>query len=683
MNSKLPTNKLEKETSPYLKQHASNPVDWYPWGEEAFKKAQRENKPIFLSIGYSTCHWCHVMAHESFEDTEVAEALNRSFISIKVDREERPDIDSVYMKAAVLATGKGGWPLTIIMTPDKIPFFTATYIPKNSRYGMMGLTELLETLDRMWKSDRQKLLNSASSIKDALNSLSKSEVGDSIDEGMVDRAFHHFSTSFDEKWGGFGGAPKFPSPHNIIFLLRQWWRTGNKGSLKMATTSLKKMRYSGLYDHIGGGFHRYSTDVEWRLPHFEKMLYDQAMMALAYTEGYLATKDPIFKETVEGVLEYVQRDMTSSDGGFYSAENADSDGEEGKFYVWTEKEITSIFGRSNSEKFLKAFDIRKEGNFKDEATGKMDGKNVLYLQGDIYDPDLKKMLETLRSERDKRIRPSQDDKILTDWNSLMISAFSKAYQAFGRNIYLEIAQKAMERIKERSLSRDGAVMHLIKPNNKSVPGFLDDHSFLLNALLDLYESDLNPVHLEDAVKVAISMIGQFMDKDRSGFFLTSEDGEELLVREKEAYDGAMPSGNSIAMSSLIRLSRMTGETNFEEIASETGKNFTSDLQRAPWGFTQMLSAFMHGQGPSREIVISGELTDPLTEEMLGIVREAYLPNKVILLREPNDNRIEQISPFTKDNIQIDGKTTAYVCQGWKCDVPTNDPDRLRSFLARN
>jgi uncharacterized protein YyaL (SSP411 family) len=447
----------------------------------------------------------------------------------------------------------------------------------------------------------------------------------------------------------------------------------------MASKTLMKMRMSGLYDHVGGGSHRYSTDKEWRLPHFEKMLYDQAMMVMAYIEGYLATKDEVFRDTAEGILEYVIRDMTSLNGGFYSAENADSEGEEGKFYIWTEKEITSILGKT-SDKFLKAFDIRKEGNFRYEATGKMAGANVLYLQGDIH-PDLKRMLELLRKQREKRIRPSLDNKILTDWNSLMISAFARAYQLFGKQVYLDTAERAMDLIKDSVLSDESDVKHLFKGGGKDIDGFLDDQSFLLNALLDLYEADFDPEHLDDAVKIASSMIDRFLDKENGGFFFTPDHGEELLIREKEAYDGAMPSGNSMAMTALIRLSRMTGETRFEEIAVNIGKAFTADLEKAPWGFSQMLSGFMHGQGPSKEIVIVGSKTNKKTEEMVDIARKTYFPNKVVILKDPRDKNLENIAPFTMDIVQIDGKPTAYACQGWNCDIPTTDPEILRRSLS--
>ncbi|MGA1819723.1 MAG: thioredoxin domain-containing protein [Thermoplasmatota archaeon] len=672
-------NHLAGESSPYLKQHVHNPVDWYPWGSRAFMKAMNEDRPIFLSIGYSTCHWCHVMAHESFEDPEVAEKMNRTFVSIKVDREERPDIDSVYMKASVLATGKGGWPLTVLMTPKGEPFFVATYIPKRGRYGMTGLLDLLDAVERMWSGEREKLLESADSIREALRSSSMGTSGRGVDEGMVEKAFLHFKGGFDRENGGFGGAPKFPSPHNMIFLLRHWWRTGNRDSLDMAVLTLKKMRSGGIHDHIGGGFHRYSTDGEWRLPHFEKMLYDQAMMVMAYTEGYLSTGDPIFKETVEGTIEYVLRDLRSPEGGFYSAEDADSEGEEGKYYVWTMKEVHAVLGVKTGKTFCDLFDIREGGNFRDEATGRTSGANVLYLKGDPAEIDLNGMMKALFAEREKRQRPSLDDKIMVDWNSLMISALSRAYQVFGRREYLDAAVRAADLILD-SMVRDGKVEHVLGNGEGGGNGFIDDHAFLLNALLDLYESNFDARYLREAMKIADGMMGRFRDPENGGFFISPVDGEELLVREKEAYDGAYPSGNSVAMSGLVRLSRMTGVTIYEEEAFEIGKAFTSDLERAPWGFTQMLSAFMHASGPAREIVIAGKRNSSDTGEMLKVIRGTYFPGRVVLLKEPWDDELPKIAPFTAESIPLEGKTTAYVCQGWNCDVPATDPESLAARL---
>jgi len=676
-------NRLANETSPYLLQHAENPVDWYPWSPEAFEKARKEDKPIFLSIGYSTCHWCHVMAHESFEDSEVARKMNRTFVSIKVDREERPDIDSVYMKAAALATGRGGWPLTVIMTPDRKPFFLATYIPKNSRYGMTGLLDLIDTVSGMWKDHRDELLSSAESIVDALNQRQARGEEKEIDEGMVERAFLHFQGSFDRDNGGFGRAPKFPSPHQLIFLIRHWWRTGNMASLEMATTTLRKMRMGGIYDHVGGGFHRYSTDPEWILPHFEKMLYDQALHTLAYTEAFLATGDPVFKETAISTLDYVLRDLRSPEGGFYSSEDADSEGVEGKFYTWKPEEIHNVLGTEAGDKLIEAYKVKKDGNFHDESTGKKSGTNVLHLKGPVKEGVFEPMLEKLRLEREKRVRPSRDEKILTDWNSLMISALSRAYQAFGDPGHLDAAVKAAEMIWTALRDNNGRLLHSYKDGGAAIRGFLEDHSYLLNGLLDLYESTFDITYLERAVETANMMIDLFGDKE-GGFYQSPRDGEDLLVREKEAYDGAAPSGNSMASYGLLRLARMTGQTSYEKLSSLCGKSFIRDIEGAPWGFTHMLSSYMHGEGPAREIVIAGKKNDPATIQMIEVVRSTYLPNKVVLLKEPGPagDRLSVIAPFTKESEPIGGKNTGYVCQGWNCDVPTTDINRFSESLKR-
>jgi uncharacterized protein YyaL (SSP411 family) len=622
------------------------------------------------------------MAHESFEDREIAERMNRTFVSIKVDREERPDIDSVYMKAAALATGKGGWPLTVMMTPDRKPFFLATYIPKGSRYGMTGLLDLIDAVDGMWKDRRDELLTSAESIAEALKLQKGARGSKEIDDGMVERAYLHFQGSFDSDNGGFGRAPKFPSPHQLIFLIRHWWRTGNMTSLEMATDTLRKMRWGGIYDHVGGGFHRYSTDSEWLLPHFEKMLYDQAMHAMAYTEAFLATGDPLFKETAMGTLEYVLRDLSSPEGGFYSSEDADSEGVEGKFYTWRPEDIHRVLGVDAGNRLMEAFNVKPEGNYLDESTGRKSGSNVLHLAGPFKERVFEPMLQKLRLERDKRVRPSRDEKVLTDWNGLMISALSRSYQAFGDEGHLNAAVKAAEMIWTDLRDEDGRILHSCKDGKSAIRGFLEDHSYLLNGLIDLYESTFDITYLERAMETANMMIDLFADR-KGGFFQSPRDGEELLSKEKEAYDGAAPSGNSMAAHGLLRLARMTGQTGYEDLSTLCGKTFSGDLEGAPWGFTQLLSSYMHGSGPAREIVIAGNREDLDTLRMLKVIRSIYLPNKVVLLREPGTKggRLSVIAPFTKDTEPIEGRTTAYVCQGWNCDVPTTDVDKLAENLA--
>ena len=452
-----PTNRLAQEKSPYLLQHASNPVDWYPWGDEAFEKAKQGDKPVFLSIGYSTCHWCHVMAHESFENPKIAALMNDAFINIKVDREERPDIDSLYMAVAQMMTGSGGWPLTILMTPNKRPFFVATYIPPESRFGRIGMTELVPELSRMWKQEREHLDTITENIQRSLEASVTGTIGAELDEGVLEMVYDHLVERFDQKYGGFGFRPKFPSPHNLLFLLRYWKRSGSTEALQMVETTLHAMRHGGLFDHVGYGFHRYSTDSKWLLPHFEKMLYDQATLTHAYTEAYQATKNPTYADTVHEILTYVQRDLTSPEGGFYSAEDADSEGEEGKFYVWTEEEVRQILPPDEAELFLEIYNFKPDGNFLEEATGKRLGTNIPHLKQTLEAEakarktslkTLKIQLEEARQQlfkaREKRVHPYKDDKILADWNGLMIAGFAKAARVFGEAKYSETAKTAAE-----------------------------------------------------------------------------------------------------------------------------------------------------------------------------------------------------------------------------------------------
>ncbi len=674
-------NHLKNEKSPYLRQHRENPVDWHPWGDDAFHKAKTEDKPIFLSIGYSTCHWCHVMAHESFEDKKVADIMNDIFVPIKVDREERPDIDAVYMKAALLATGRGGWPLSIFMTPEGEPFFAATYIPKSSRYGMMGLMDLMERIDHLWKHSRDELLSSSREIVKALKNQGDGE-GGGLKPKILDKAFKTFGGRFDEQFGGYGNAPKFPSPHQMLYLLRYYSKTRDQDSLKMAERTLRAIFSGGINDHVGGGFHRYSTDRKWLVPHFEKMLYDQAMLVMAFTEAYLATGENLFKHAVERTVEYLRRDMTSPEGLFYSAEDADSEGEEGKFYVWSHDQIISILGKKEGKRFADHFNVEKRGNYHDEATGSILGKNILHLDAGSAPGEFQDHLEILRKEREKRVRPSRDEKILADWNALMISALSRAGSSLGNDDYVKMAEKAMKAL-ESNLKEKQQWYHRYIEGEKAVHAMLDDIAFLSLAYLDLYEATFEMEYLKSGIGMVDTLASEFRDEENGGFFQTSEDGEVLISREKEGYDGAMPSGNSAAAMALVRVSRMTGRTEYEEIAERTFFNFSGDIERAPTGFAMMLSAYMHAVGPSREIVISGDREARETKEMIEAVRTSFYPAKVILLKEkgPKGRELEKLAPFTKENEPLEGKSTAYVCEGWNCEIPTTDPKALEDSLG--
>ncbi|MCU0799123.1 MAG: thioredoxin domain-containing protein [Candidatus Thermoplasmatota archaeon] len=674
-------NHLEGTKDPYLLQHVGNPVDWYPWGEEAFRRARELDRPIFLSIGYSTCHWCHVMAHESFEDGTVAEAMNRTFVSIKVDREERPDLDAVFMKAAHLAIGKGGWPLTVVMTPEKEPFFFGTYLPRTARFGTMGMLDLCSAVERIWKDNRSELLSTVQSIKEVvLRSKSAKKVD--IGEGTLKDAFSALAHSYDTVNGGFGDRPKFPSPHQLIFLIRYWWATGEEKALDMAVGTLKAMRHGGLFDHVGGGFHRYSTDEKWVLPHFEKMLYDQAMMVLAYTEAYQATGEPLFKDTIERTVLYMIEDLRGDDDLFMSSEDADSEGEEGLFYLWTTSEAEKVLGKARASEFIKAFSMSLKGNFREESTQRRTGRNVLHFGGPGDILGFRSDLEKLRAVRKHRIRPFRDDKVLLDWNALAVSALSRAGSVLGREDLIGQAKRTMDALLADMRSDGGGPLHSMVGGKASVDGFLDDHAFLIQGLLDLYEGCFDARYMKEAVRVSKKMRGSFLDGSGGGFFLTSERHEKLLFREKDAYDGAMPSGNSTAALSLIRLSRMTGDPQWEDLSWGTMRAFSDQLRRAPSAYAYMLCALLHAIGQSREVVVSGRVDGEDTKDLMRALRDTYFPSKVVILKvEGKEGQgLSDIAPFTREAEMIKGKATAYVCKGGSCDVPTTDPEALRTGL---
>ncbi len=688
-------NRLIFEKSPYLLQHADNPVDWYPWGTEAFEKARKENKPIFLSIGYSTCHWCHVMEHESFEDPEVARLMNEVFVSIKVEREERPDIDNVYMMVSQMMTGSGGWPLTIIMTPDKKPFFAATYIPKENRFGRMGMLELIPRIKEIWATRRGEVLSSANQITAALQQVSQDAFGEELDETTLDLAYEQLAKRFDEQHSGFGSAPKFPTPHNLLFLLRYWKRTNTERALQMVEKTLQAMRRGGIYDHVGFGFHRYSTNSRWLVPHFEKMLYDQAMLAMAYTEAYQATGKEEYRKTAGEIFTYVLRDMTAPEGGFYSAEDADSEGEEGKFYLWTEEEIRQVLGSEEADLILKVFNIEKNGNFMEQATGKRAGANILHLRKSLTeiaselkmsDQDLQKRLETARQKlftyREKRIHPHRDDKILTDWNGLMIAAFAKGARVFDEPRYAEAAKATVDFILKNMRKSDGRLLHRYRDEQASLPAQVDDYAFLIWGMLELYETIFEVRYLQIALDLNRDLIEHFWDDNNGGFYFVADDGENLLVRQKEIYDGAIPSGNSVAMLNLLRLGRITANYDFEEKAARIGRAFSRNVKQSPSAYTQLMVAVDFGVGPSYEVVIAGNSQAEDTKEMLKAIRTQFIPNKVMILRptEQESPDSDHLAEFTKHHLSIEGKATAYVCLNYNCRLPTTDVNKMLELL---
>ncbi len=682
-------NHLINEKSPYLQQHTHNPIDWYPWGEEAFAKARAENKPIFLSIGYASCHWCHVMEEESFSDPEVGRLMNETFVSIKVDREERPDIDNIYMNVAMMMNGSGGWPLNIIMTPDQQPFFAATYIPKEERFGSVGLLDLIAQIDTLWKTEPERALEYAEQVTNAIRQPIDGSGSAPTAESII-FAHEQFAGRFDAVNGGFGDAPKFPSPQNLLFLLRSDLRVEDGNGLAMVEATLQAMRDGGIYDHVGYGFHRYSTDARWFAPHFEKMLYDQAMMTMAYTEAYLATGDEQYAQTSAEILTYVLRDMTAPEGGFYSSEDADSEGEEGKFYLWTEAELGDVLSAQDTAFVVEMFNTAVSGNFA-EAGELSENGNILYLEDRLSSEDATRW-EAIRphlfAAREQRIHPALDDKVLTDWNGLMIAAFAQAGQALGEPQYTMAAKTAADFILETMVDENGRLLHRYRDGEAAIAATIEDYTFLIWGLLDLYQATFDLHYLQEAIRLQAELDAHFWDGTgdaaTGGYFFTADDAEQLISRPKESYDGASPSGNSAAALNLVRLGRMTGDTAYEERAAELMVAFGNNISRAPMGHAMMLTAVDFAIGPSHEIVIVGDAETDDTAEMLTALRAVYLPNKVVLLRPMSDGAaapLIAIAPFTEYQTAQNDAATVYVCQNFYCERPTGETAVMLELLG--
>lgn len=679
------TNRLIHEKSPYLLQHAYNPVDWYPWGEEAFQKAMRENKPIFLSIGYSTCHWCHVMETESFEDEEVAKLLNDNFVSIKVDREERPDIDTIYMAVCQAMTGSGGWPLNIFLTQERKPFFAGTYFPKTERYGNPGFIAILKQIASLWKTNAESVLVSSEQVTKVIQSMAATTPGERLTGETLKHAYEQLRDAFDSIYGGFGSSPKFPTPHNYTFLLRWWKRSNDPTALEMVEKTLERMGRGGMYDQLGGGFHRYSTDEYWLVPHFEKMLYDQALTAIAYTEAFQATGKTYYAEIVKDIFRYVLRDMTSPDGGFYSAEDADSEGIEGKFYVWTPDEIIKTLGEKDGKIFCDYYDVSDEGNF--------EGKNILHvdkafdafarLEG-VNSEKLQEILDSAREKlfavRKKRIHPHKDDKILTAWNGLMIAAFAKGARTFNEPGFARVAVHAADFILSALRDNKGALLRRYRQGEAVIPGYLDDYAYFVWGLTELYEATFETKYLKTAVEIHTGMIDNFWDEKGGGFFFSGKKNEQLIAQAKEIYDGATPSGNSVAFLNLLRLGRITGNQDWEKMAERIMQTFAETIRQYPSGYTQFLCALDFALGPTKEIVIAGEPDQKDTERILEEIGRRFLPRKVLLLRSQKDWSLEEIAPFVKGYKPIDNRATVYLCENYACKAPTCDVDKIVKLL---
>jgi uncharacterized protein YyaL (SSP411 family) len=692
-------NRLAREKSPYLLQHARNPVDWYPWGEEAFDRARREDKPVFLSIGYSTCHWCHVMERESFADEDVARALNGTFVCVKVDREERPDLDRHYMAVCQALTGSGGWPLTIVMAPDKRAFFAGTYFPKSRRWGRPGLLELVPLIGEAWRTRRAEVLRSAGEIVEAVGRsrpTGRAGAGEHLSASTLDEAFRELLADFDAAQGGFGGAPKFPIPHQIGFLLRYGKRTGNGEASAMAGTTLDAMRRGGIYDQIGFGFHRYATDAEWRVPHFEKMLYDQALLAEVYAEAYLATGNAAHRRTAAEVAEYVLRDLAAPGGGFFSAEDADSEGEEGRFYLWTMDQVREVLDPAEAELASRAFHIEDAGNFAEPGRS-LDGRNILHRGrpggsgeaatsegpgADEGERRLAAIREKLFRARGRRPRPFLDTKVLADWNGLMIAALASVHRITGEARCLHAAVKAADFVLDRMVAPDGRLRHVSIDGKAHVPAFLDDHAFLVKGLIGLYESGFDPLHLERAIGLAERAFELFWDDEAGGFY--ADAGAEVGTRLKEIYDGAVPSGNSVMLTNLLRLARLTGRPEFEEKASRLTEAFAGDIAGHPRSHAEFLRGLNLVLGPSREVVVVGKRGGPETKELLEALGRTYLPETVILFKPVDEpemaGRLERLAPFTKNMDAGGGVAAAHVCSGGACLRPVTTAAGLLNAL---
>lgn len=683
------TNRLAAEKSPYLRQHAHNPVDWFPWGQEAFDLARAGAKPIFLSIGYSTCHWCHVMERESFENESIARILNEHFVSIKVDREERPDVDRIYMMFVQATTGSGGWPMSVFLTPGLKPFYGGTYFPPDNRYGRPGFGSILEQIARAWSQERERIENSSVEIVNQLEQhAAVAPRPGELEPGAVDSAFQIFRRSFDRRLGGFGSAPKFPRPSALNLLLRYHARTGNDEALEMVDLTLREMAKGGMNDQLGGGFHRYSVDERWFVPHFEKMLYDQAQLAVSYLETYQITRDETFAQVARDIFEYVLRDMTHPEGGFYSAEDADSvidpahphEKGEGAFYIWSKSELAALLDAATLDRFSKHYGVEPDGNVRDDPHREFTGRNILY-QARPIEGSLDYAKRILLAARSRRVRPHLDDKILTSWNALMISAFAKGAQVLGEPRYQAAAERAVNFILRHLYDpRTASLLRRFRDGDAAIPGFLDDYAFFIQALLDFYETSFEPYHLELAVQLAGQMRDLFEDTEHGAFYSTPEHSGDLIMRMKEDYDGAEPSGNSIAAIALLRLARMTGREEFRESAERTLHAFSQRIINTASGVPQMLVALLYSTSAPRQIVIAGDRG--AAAPLLAAVRERFLPDTTLLLLDTAEAResLGAHAPALRDMHPVGGQPAAYVCENFTCQLPVVEVPALTALL---
>lgn len=701
------TNRLIHEKSPYLQMHAHNPVDWYPWGEEAFAKAKRENKPIFLSVGYFTCHWCHVMERESFSNPAVAELMNRWFVSIKVDREERPDIDKVYMTFVEATTGSAGWPMTVFLTPDRKPFFGGTYFPPESTHGKVGLLSLLPHVAEMWSKQHDEIVLSAGKLTQQLVKLADVEAGGGqLQPAVLDTTYKHIKQDYDRTNGGFGDAPKFPTPVNLEFLLRYWARTGNKSALDMTLQTLRAMAAGGIHDHVGGGFHRYSTDALWRVPHFEKMLYDQAQLAMVYTAAYQVTHEQFYADVVHDILDFALREMRSPEGGFYSALDADSlvqrgsqEKGEGEFYTWTAAEIEHTLGSQNAVVFDFRYGVKRDGNVhpQQDIEGWLNGRNVLYEANSLRETarkfgkneaDTERLLNQSRQElfdaRAQRPRPPADTKIITAWNGLMISALAKASQTLHEQKYLEAATKAASLLNTTLYQPSTGLKRRLREGSVEIDGYADDYADLIQGLLDLYEASFDVHLLSWAVQLQKKQDQLFWDAEQGGFFATSGKDSSILLRARDAYDTAEPSANSVSAMNLLRLWQITDQQSWKDEADKTFTAFSQQLQKSPESMPYMASALDSNFARHRQVVIAGAQGAADTETLLNLVWQRYIPNRVLLLADAGEGQRElaRWQPQLANVTRKKGRATAYICENYVCKLPTADPQVAAQLLDK-
>jgi uncharacterized protein YyaL (SSP411 family) len=685
-NSQTPvhTNRLIHEKSPYLLQHAHNPVDWHPWGQEAFDEAKKRNKPIFLSIGYSTCHWCHVMERESFENEAIAAYLNENFICIKVDREERPDVDQIYMAYVLASTGGGGWPMSVWLTPDRKPFFGGTYLPP------AGFVSTLHRIAAAWSKDRERIVQSSETVLEKLRKETQFAPanGSAVSKRTLDAGFSVFSRTFDSKHGGFGAAPKFPRPVANNFLLRYYARTRNKEALDMVVATLHAMAKGGIHDQLGGGFHRYSVDANWFVPHFEKMLYDQAQIAVSYLEAFQITGDPTLAESARQIFDYVLRDMLDPEGGFYSAEDADSASDaakpeeksEGAFYVWTQAEIERLLGAPAARQFCSQFGVKPGGNVREDPRHEFTGKNILNQALPTEDAGIAASKAKLLAERSRRVRPHRDDKVLTAWNGLMISALAKGGAILSEPRYTQAARRAADFLLARLYDpKTGVLLRRYRQQDAAIPGFLDDYAFFTQGLLDLYEADFHLPYLQSAIRLTEKQIELFEDKSAGGFFSTAAGDSSLLMRIKDDDDEAEPSGNSVAACNLLRLAQMTDRKDFHASADRLLRALAKRIDAQPGASPQMLAAYEFSLSKPKQIVLVGAAGLPV---LLHELNSRFLPHKIVLLvdGDPSRKALAAYLPVIDTMTAKDGRATAYVCENYTCQLPTSDPKKFAELL---